>query len=173
MRPVPRDVTERMAAFAARHGNEPLAEALDQGRLVLLFVQGKEAMELRVVSASLASRLELLAARPPQSIGEFWGTWDGDDWSPALEAASRIGARHQTDRVIVNERAAQLLLYGRDVLGGSVLHHDDGLRRGSIAWVTDRRHDVLGLAQVIDHWGSSGPVLRPTVDLGWYLREGG
>ena len=34
--------------------------------------------------------MDRLAAKPPTSLGEFWGTWQGQDWSPSLEAACRI-----------------------------------------------------------------------------------
>lgn len=173
MRLAPPEIVERMAVFAARHGNDYLADRLAAGDLVLVWVDGKSGTELRAVSKHLASMLKTLAASPPTSLGEFWGTWKDDEWSPSLEGACRIGARKQTDRVIVNDTAAQLFLYGRDILGGSIIHHDDGLRRGMVAWVTDRHQNVLGLAEIVDNWNSRGPVMRPAIDLGWYLREGG
>jgi ribosome biogenesis protein Nip4 len=174
MRPAPDAVVERMIAFAARHGNDRLVRELKEGEVKLIWVDHKRGTQLRAVSADLHRLLSRCKNDDlPTSIGEFWGTWEGDDWSPSLEAACRIGARKQSDRVIVNDQAAQLFQYGRDILGGSIIHRDDGLHRGDIVWVTDRDLNVLGLANIVDSWSARGPVLRPAIDLGWYLREGG
>lgn len=172
MRPAPEHVVQRLIEAAERHGNARLVRELRQREVVPYWVDGAKGSELRALSAGLSELLPRLKD-PPASVGEPWGSWTGDEWTPSLEAASRFGARNQTDRVIVNDQAAQLFLYGRDILGGSILHRDDGLRRGDLVWVADRDQNVLGLAHIVDAWSSRGPVLRPVIDLGWYLREGG
>lgn len=127
---------------------------------------------------ALASRLAQDLAQAdteihPLSAGLFLGELDKREVHYSLEGAYEIGRRTRSGQVVVTDKAAQLFLYGREVLAGSVLRFDSGARRGRVAFVANARGEVLGLAEVLQNLPGHGPVLRPLADRGWYLREGG
>lgn len=136
----------------------------DAGKKVRLFLVG------RALAQSFA---EARDGPEPQSAGLLVGHLDGDRVVLSLEGAFEVGRRSESGKVWVNQAATQAFLYGRGILGESVLRADPGLTPGRVALVANERGEVLGLATVKRKLPGRGEVLRSVVDRGWYLRGGG
>jgi NOL1/NOP2/fmu family ribosome biogenesis protein len=73
--------------------------------------------------------------------------------------------------VKVNEHAARLFLYSRDVLGDSVLSADPSVKPGDACIVTNVRGEGLGIGEVVGNFKGSKSAVRSVHDLGSYLRD--
>lgn len=172
MRPLRDDERVRAAAALERFGPGFLAAWL-RDRDAELWTRDGAPQTLHLVRRVLADLLRRAPDPAPQRAGLFVGELDGERVHLSLEGAYEVGRRSRTGRVVVSDKAVQLFLYGRDVLGESIERADPAARTGTVAIVTNRRGDVLGLAEVLQHLPGHGPSLRALADRGWYLREGG
>ena len=83
-----------------------------------------------------------------------------------------LAARHSRAQTVrVSEHAAQLFLYGRNVLGDSVLFHDPHLQRGDACIVTNPRAEAIGIGVVVGSFKGRREAVKPVHDLGAYLRD--
>ncbi len=117
--------------------------------------------------------LELLldAAHAGLPIGELeqdntdtWFTLD-------LQGATLLAARTRSQTIRVKERSAHLFLYGRDILGDSVLWYDGRLKPGDACVVCSPRGEALGIGAVVGRFKGQRSAVRPIHDLGSYLRD--
>lgn len=119
--------------------------------------------------ASLALPAELL--QDCQAAGLAIGTLEGDGFHLDLQGAV-LAARHTLRQTVrVTEHAARLFLYGRNILGDSITHHDDRLVRGDACILTNTRNEAMGLGTVVGSLKGKGEAVHPIHDLGTYLRD--
>ncbi|NOZ76975.1 MAG: hypothetical protein GXO65_04720 [Euryarchaeota archaeon] len=105
------------------------------------------------------------AGRRPYCAGLYVGEIRGGRFLLGLEGAAII-APHTDRKVVVNRKAEQLVLYGRDVLHKSVLHLPKNLKPGHRCLIVDEEDEVLGLGRM------EKDCIRNIMDRGWYLRKG-
>jgi predicted RNA-binding protein (TIGR00451 family) len=79
--------------------------------------------------------------------------------------------------VIVNETAEKLILYGRDVLGQSIVEASEMLRENEIVILLNRRNEPIGIGRTKVTGASltchgKGTVVT-LLDAGYYLRSEG
>ncbi len=117
--------------------------------------------------------LELLldAEHAGLPVGELEA--DGQDtwFTLDLQGATRLAALTRAQTVRVRERAAHLFLYGRDILGESVLWYDGRLKPGDACVVCSPRGEALGIGAVVGRFKGQRSAVRPLHDLGSYLRD--
>jgi NOL1/NOP2/fmu family ribosome biogenesis protein len=81
-------------------------------------------------------------------------------------------ARHTRNQTLrVTEHAARLFLYGRNVLGDSIVWADRSLERGDACIVCNPRGEALGIGTVVGNLKGPREAVRPIHDLGTYLRD--
>lgn len=102
------------------------------------------------------------------------GTLEGDDFHLDLQGAMLLASVSRDMSVRVNEQAARMYLYGKDVLGESVLSWPRGLGTGDACIVVNPRWEALGIGEIVMR-GAKGqrPAVSPVHDLGTYLRDQG
>lgn len=69
-------------------------------------------------------------------------------------------------RVVVNDKAEQLVLYGRDVFPKSIIHKPE-LKFGEKCIIVNKKNEAIGIGKV-----DKDKIIN-LLDLGWYLRRGG
>ena len=79
--------------------------------------------------------------------------------------------------IVVNENAEKLVLYGRDIMGESIVEASDTLADNELVIILNSKYDVIGIGRT-RYAGSSilksGKVTVTTIaDAGYYLREEG
>lgn len=122
--------------------------------------------EFFITNKATAQTLEEMK-KSPYSVGLYIGEERGGSFILGLEGAEMI-AKHCQKRIIVNQKAEQLVLYGRDIFPKSILDSSSGLRKGERALVYNERDEVIGIARV-----TLGKIFAENlVDRGWYLRKG-
>lgn len=99
------------------------------------------------------------------------GTLEDDGFRLDLQGAIRMAPHTRRLAVRVNEKATRLWLYGRDVLGDSVLAFDKRLRTGDACIVCNTRWEAIGIGEVVGRFKGGQPAVRPLHDLGAYLRD--
>ncbi len=99
------------------------------------------------------------------------GAVDAEGFGVDLQGAVLWADATKAGTVRVTERAARLFLYGRHILGRSVLWYDGQLRVGDTCVVCDPRGDALGLGTVVGRFKGDREAVRSAHDLGAYLRD--
>lgn len=102
----------------------------------------------------------------PYFAGLFIGETKNGRFIPSLEGATLM-APHTKKKIVVNKKAEQLVLYGRDVLLKSVLDSPGGLSSGDTYLIVNERDELLGIGRI------ENDVIKNLMDRGWYLRKGG
>ncbi|HEX9816983.1 MAG TPA: hypothetical protein VGB18_08385 [Candidatus Thermoplasmatota archaeon] len=151
-----------------KRGNRKLASELAKGSRILVLDDHNGLHLVTPKSLPLA-----MNAMTPDAFGEPWGTFMDGIWTPSLAAMVRVGAATQYRRIVIEDAAAQHFLYSKGVHKPGIVERDPALRVGDEAWVTDKKHNVLGRAKILQPTQKLLDMLRPLDDLGWYLREGG
>jgi len=143
-----------------------LSKELERGEVVVAETRDGFALQSRDLAEALSTWFDV---GEPSSAGEAWGAVVGETWRMTIAAASRIGG--PDDCVVLRDEAAQRFLYGRGVRPNDIQARRTPRGPGERVFVCDRFGNVLGLAFI--EATSNGLGLRPLLDLGWYLREGG
>ncbi len=138
-------------------------------------------MEAYLVPQEVASSLErLLMQRMPYSLGLFAGGVDHGELQVSLELASRLGHfLPKRKLVLLRDEAEQPVLYGRDVLAGSIRHIESSINRGELVVLANGAREILALGQMLSDSDElvratlKQRVIRNLIDKGWYLRKGG
>jgi ribosome biogenesis protein Nip4 len=101
------------------------------------------------------------------------------NFSPTMAAASLFASR-TTNRqcyVKVNGQAEQLVLYGRDVMGNSVLDSSETLQENELVIIVNSRNDAIGIGRTRYAGNSLRQPDKVTIstvaDAGLYLRDEG
>ncbi len=137
--------------------------------------------EAYLASEAVRSSLERLwKVRMPYSLGLFAGGVQRGRLSPSLELVSYLtNVLPEGKIVFLNEQAEQPVLYGHDVLAGSIKRIERTVRKGELVALANSLREILALgmmlidAQSVKHAARSRRVIRNLIDKGWYLRKGG
>lgn len=107
-------------------------------------------------------------------VGLRIGTLEGEDFHLDLQGALMLGSVSRDISVRVNEKASRMFLYGKDVLGESVVSWPRGVGTGDACIVVNPRWEAIGIG-VVAARGAKGmhPAINPVHDLGTYLRDQG
>lgn len=124
------------------------------------------------------SGFEELAAMQPFAMGLAIGELK-KEFMPSMAGVdlfARSGKRNKY-YVVVNENAEKLVLYGRDVMGGSIVEASDMLDENELVAILNSRLEAIGIGRT-RFAGSSllqkGRITITTIaDAGYYLREEG
>lgn len=166
----------------ARHLKEQLA--VDKHQLgnhwQWVIVEGPR-IEAYLAPKELASSLEkLLKQRMPYSLGLFAGRVDHGKLQVSLELASKLAdSLPKRKIVLLRDEAEQPVLYGRDVLAGSIKHIERNVKRGELVALANAAREILALGQTLDEANELAKAkpkqraIRNLIDKGWYLRKGG
>jgi NOL1/NOP2/fmu family ribosome biogenesis protein len=118
-----------------------------------------------------------LAALPPalldgcEAAGLPIGVVEDDGFHLDLQGAALVAVHTKAQTIRVSEQSARLFLYGRNVLGDSILWHDAALQRGDACIVCNGRGESLGLGVVVGSFKGPRHAVKPVQDLGTYLRD--
>jgi ribosome biogenesis protein Nip4 len=128
------------------------------------------------VRMAVATSNEVLGL-PPELLhdadagGLVLGTLEGGRFHLDLQGAV-LAARHTKAQTLrVTEQSTKVVLYGRNVLGASIVWHDRALSRGDACIICDGRGQALAIGVVTGSMSGQGPAVRPVLDLGTYLRD--
>ncbi len=119
--------------------------------------------------ALLSLPQDLLAGA--EAAGLPLGVLEGDGFHLDLQGAALVAVHTKAQTCRVTEQAAKLFLYGRNVLGDSVVWHEPGLKRGDACIVCNGRGESLGLGVVVGPFKGMREAVKPVQDLGTYLRD--
>lgn len=83
-----------------------------------------------------------------------------------------LSSRHSKSQTVrLTEHAARLFLYGRNVLGDSIVWADRSLNKGDACIVCNARGEAMGLGLVVGTLKGTREAIKPIHDLGTYLRD--
>jgi hypothetical protein len=99
------------------------------------------------------------------------GTYEDGGFHLDLQGAVTVARFTRSQQVRVSEHASRLFLYGRRILGDSVLWHDNSLERGDACVVANPRGEGLGIGVVVGNFKGGKEAVEPVHDLGTYLRD--
>ena len=108
--------------------------------------------------------------RDAASAGLVLGTLE-DGFHLDLQGAVLMSRHTKSQTIRLTEHAARLVLYGRNVLGDSILWADRGLERGDACIVCNARGEALALGRVVGALKGPREAIQPIHDLGTYLRD--
>lgn len=130
--------------------------------------------EMVVTAATIdLAELPIELIRGADHIGLRIGTLEDDGFRMDLQAAVLLSTVSREQAVRVSEHAARLFIYGKDILGISVVSYARGLKPGDACIVVNPRWECLGLGRVVGNFKGKGPSVEPIHDLGTYLRDQG
>lgn len=104
-------------------------------------------------------------------IGLRIGTLEDDGFRMDIQAAVLLAGASRSQTVRVSEHASRLFLYGKDVLGSSVVSWSRSIRTGDACIVVNPRWEALGIGEVVGPFKGKGPAVQSLHDLGTYLRD--
>jgi ribosome biogenesis protein Nip4 len=138
-------------------------------------------IEVYLAPQHVASSLErLLKIRMPYSLGLFAGGMEHGELQVSLELASSLThLLPKRKMVLLSDEAEQPVLYGRDVLAGSVQFIEGHVRMGELIVLANEAGEILALGQMLldapklKRAAPKQRVIRNLIDKGWYLRKGG
>ena len=141
----------------------------------LLIKQDSIVKEREVLLTTKASLDTLrLGTLQPKHMGLAIGTIRNKRFIPSLPGAEVI-AKHSTGfpYIVINEVAEALVLYGRDVLGDSVLEASKELDQNKIAIILNQKRECVGIGRTrfTDLFKKGEATVHTLVDAGIYLRN--
>jgi 60S ribosome subunit biogenesis protein NIP7 len=124
------------------------------------------------------SELEGLAAMQPFSMGLAIGELK-KEFVPSMAGADLFARSGKRNRfyIMVNENAEKLILYGRDIMGNSIVEASEMLDENELVVILNDRREAIGIGRTRFAGRSLLQKERITVttvaDAGYYLREEG
>lgn len=137
-----------------------------------IWVVEDDGMVVTMASVDLADLPEDVVA-VADHIGLRIGTMEGMDFHLDLQGAVLLATVSRSMTVRVSEQAARMWLYGKDILGDSVLSWPKKVGPGDACIVVNPRWEAIGIGEVLEKGKGQRPVIRPVHDLGTYLRDQG
>jgi ribosome biogenesis protein Nip4 len=124
---------------------------------------------------AVAATPEALALPPAlrsgaESAGLVLGTLE-DGFHLDLQGAVLMARHTKSQTVRLTEHASRLVLYGRNILGDSILWADRSLEKGDTCIVCNARGEALALGRVTGALKGPREAIEPIHDLGTYLRD--
>ncbi len=94
----------------------------------------------------------------------------------SIEGASIFAKHSDRRKIMVNEQAEALILYGRDVFGDSIINHTNDFDENEVVLITNKCDEVIGIGRTrfsAEKINKSGVTVTNIADRGAYLREEG
>ncbi len=110
----------------------------------------------------MSEELFKLISKQPYSAGRFLGYYRKGKFIPSFEIMQEYVNTFDTDYIVINEKAAQLFIYGRDIFESSIISKKGN---GPLFIVCNERKEVLGLSEF------NGKIYKNLVDIGLFLRK--
>jgi 60S ribosome subunit biogenesis protein NIP7 len=91
-----------------------------------------------------------------------------------LEGAQIFAQKSGRKKIVVNDEAEALVLYGRDVFGQSIIKHTNDFGENEVVLITNKHGDAIGMGRTrysADKVQKNGVTVTNIADRGWYLRE--
>ena len=168
MRPASPEEEEAVLGFF--EGMDPSVFGRVAGAHRLAVVE-RDGVPFVVLATDLALRLPQALLDGVDAAGLPIGTLEDGEFHLDLQGAV-LAARHtKSQQVRVNEHAARLFLYGRNILASSVEQADPTLEKGDACIVTNPRGEAVGIGVVVGSLKGMREAVRPVMDLGTYLRD--
>ena len=104
------------------------------------------------------------------SAGLVIGTIE-DGFHLDIQGAVLVAQHTKSQTLRLTEHAARLFLYGRNVLGDSIIWADRTLAKGDACIVCNGRGEAMGLGTVVGNLKGTREAVKPIHDLGTYLRD--
>ena len=126
----------------------------------------------------IPSELEGLAAMQPFSMGLAIGEMK-KEFVPSMAGADLFARSGKRNRfyITVNENAEKLVLYGRDIMGNSIVEASEMLNENELVIILNYRLEAIGIGRTRFAGRALLQKERITVttvaDAGYYLREEG
>ena len=160
---------EEQAALGFFEGLETGLSARVAGRHQLGVVE-RDGVPLAVLATPelLGLPAELLAGAATGGLAI--GTLE-DGFHLDLQGAVLCAAHSKSQTLRLTEHAARLFLYGRNVLGDSIVWADRSLQKGDACIVCNARGEAMGLGLVVGNLKGPREAVKPIHDLGTYLRD--
>lgn len=141
-----------------------------RGNWTEIILANSETAEL-ALKMSGAAGAEESEQKTPYAIGTTIGEIKDGWFRLGLGGASLLGPLAQNRYAIVNEKAVSLFLYGRDIIGPSVIEFK--AKKGNHILVLNEKRECLGLGKLVEEPNrTSHTAIKNSRDLGWYIREG-
>lgn len=107
----------------------------------------------------------------PYALGTVIGDIKDGWFRLGLEGAYLLGPLAQNRYAVVNEKAESLFLYGRDVIGPSVVEWK--AKKGNSVLVLNEKRECIGMGRLVEEpRNTSRTAIKNVRDRGWYVREG-
>ena len=101
----------------------------------------------------------------PYFAGLFIGEIKREKFYLSLEGGSLI-TPYSNKLIKINDKAEQLVLYGRDVFINSILKYGHPLKQGDKCLILNKNSEFLAIGRL------RGNIIENLLDKGWYLRKG-
>lgn len=92
----------------------------------------------------------------------------------SIEGASIIAKHSDRKKIMVNEHAEALILYGRDIFGDSIIKHTNDFDENEVVLITNRHGEVIAIGRTrfpAMKINKSGVTVSTITDRGEYLRK--
>ncbi|MEM2759960.1 MAG: PUA domain-containing protein [Nitrososphaerales archaeon] len=92
----------------------------------------------------------------------------------SIEGASLLAKHSNCRKIMVDEHAEALVLYGRDVFGDSIIGHTNDYDENQVVLITNTHGEVIGIGRARLHAEKikrTGVTVTNIADRGVYLRE--
>jgi ribosome biogenesis protein Nip4 len=162
-------IDEEQAVLGFFEGLETGLSARVAGRHAIAVVERDGVPFACLVTPEVLSLPESLRG-DAHTAGLVIGTLE-DGFHLDLQGAVLSAGHSKSQTVRLTEHAARLFLYGRNVLGDSVIWGDRGLDKGDACIVCNARGEAIGLGLVVGNFKGSREAVKPIHDLGTYLRD--
>ena len=136
-----------------------------------LGVVERDHIQFAVLASPAAASLPAALLEGATAVGLPIGVLEDGEFHLDVQGAILVALHPKAQTIRVTEQAARLFLYGRNILGDSVLWHDHGLSRGDACIVCNARGEALGLGSVVGSFKGPREAVHPVQDLGTYLRD--
>jgi 60S ribosome subunit biogenesis protein NIP7 len=129
-----------------------------------------------IITTNTSKHILNIQISQPKYAGLVVGELRNKKFIPSLSGAEII-ARHSRDfsYVVVNERAEGLVLYGRDILGDSVLEASKKLGQNKIVIILNQKRESIGIGKTRfsaeDIFKKDEVTVYTLFDAGIYLRN--
>ena len=175
--PIPHEIREEIITTLTRMFGYRNTKLFFKNRL-LIITKGGPRQEVFAVTKEqfdfIFNKLKAILQKEPYCAGVFVGIY-GKKFRPSLEICEKLFKISKRNAIMVNEKAAVLFSYGRDIMLKSIVRIYEPLRE--IAVVIDPQENVIGLCKLtvkdLDKVSLGEYVVcENIIDKGWYLRKG-
>jgi len=140
---------------------EKVKEELSIPKSKVILIGEAERREVFITTKEVYKTLKKIN-KEPYTVGVIIGEFRRNKFFPNLEGAKF--AKYK--KIYVNDKAEQLVLYGRDVFPNSIIKGEK-LKPKEKCIIVNKKGEILAIGKV------EKDKIKNIIDRGWYLRKGG